>query len=220
MTPEQMKEKMAEMRAMRGKNKVAKESSPKVARQEAAPVVEPSTVTEALRDSAEAGVVTPEQGKPETIPPNLFSGFTKRLEYFGEHPGFMRWWCNDDKGGTTIANAIKSGWTFVERTDVQLNAAVTPRNNDLGSHIRQYVGTDEAGGPMYAYLLEKPEWLWKLHEYGPGSREEYHKKLEQQIRSGTIGMKAGEKRYTATNPYPGGGQTGLPAIVIDSKITR
>jgi len=184
------------------------------------PSSEPPKVTEALRDFAEAGASAPEQGKPETHPPNLFSGFTKRLEFEGKKPGFEYWWCNDDKGGTTIANALKSGWAFTVRTDVQLNDAVTPRNNDLGSHVRQYVGTDEAGGPMYAYLLEIPEWLFKLHNYGPGSREEYHQKLEKQIRSGTIGMKAGEKRYTATNPYPGGGQSGLPAINIDSKITR
>lgn len=167
-----------------------------------------------------AGMVTPDPNKPETIPPDLFSGFTKRLEYFGEREGFKRWWCNDDKGGTTIGRALKSGWTFVKRTDVQLNAAVTPRNNDLGSNIRQYVGTDDAGLPMYAYLMEKPKWLCDLHDFGPGSREEYHEQLEKQIRAGTIGMKRGEKRYTAINQYPGAGPSTLPPISIEKQTVK
>ena len=176
-------------------------------------------VLEQLRDAAEANAAAPDINKPETIPPNLFSGMTRRLEFFGEREGYRRRWFNDDKAGTNIGAAIKSGWTMVPRTDVQLNAAVTPRNNDLGSFIRQYVGVNEANQPMYAYLMEKPQWLCDEHDFGPGSREEYHRKLEEQIMAGKLGEKAGERRYSQANPYPGSPGT-LPPISVDSKITR
>jgi len=171
----------------------------------------------ALELQAEAKPFNPE--KPETVPVNLFSGMTKRLEFHDQDPNKMYWWCNDDKGGTTIANAVKSGWRFTERKDVKLNAAVTPRNNALGSQVRQHVGTDDSGGPMYAYLMEMPKELWELQNYGPGSREEYHQKLIEQIHQGTIGEKAGERRYHAGRPFAGT-PTGLPPISGDTQIVR
>jgi hypothetical protein len=164
-----------------------------------------------------ASATVPEKGKPETIPPNLFSGFTRRLEYWGEREGYRRRYFNDD--GPNINNALQSGWTMIERKDVQLNAAVTPRNCDLGSHVCQHVGTNAAGGPMYAYLMEKPQWLCDQHDYGPGSRHEYHEKLLAQIRGGTLGEKAGERRYSQANPVPGS-PSSLPPISLDTKITR
>lgn len=175
-------------------------------------------IDEQIRAVSESGLPTPDPSKPETIPPNLFSGFTRRLEVFGDHPGFYRCWFNDDKGGTTIGNALRSGWTMVKRKDVQLNDAATPRNNDLGSHVRQYVGTDESGQPMNAYLMEIPLWLWEHHNFGPGSREDYHKALESQIRGGTLFAKAGDGRYSAANPPPGG--TSLPPVAVDTKFSR
>jgi hypothetical protein len=181
------------------------------------PVID-AKVAEQIAAVAESGMVTPDPTKPETIPPNLFSSFSRRLEVFGDRPGYYRCWINDDKGGTTIGNALRSGWTMVNRKDVQLNAAATPRNNDLGSHVRQYVGTDESGQPMNAYLMEIPNWLHDLHNFGPGSREDYHKSLEDQIRGGTLFQKAGDGRYSAANPPPGG--TALPPVAVDTKFSR
>jgi hypothetical protein len=230
LTKEQRQANMAKARATRMANIAARnreaaktepQALPPVAAKPvaAAPVPEPPSIENVVRDATEAGVVTPDPDKPETIPPNLFSGFTRRLEYFGEREGYVRRYFNDDKGGTNIRDAIKSGWVFVKRSDVQLNEAVTPRNNDLGSNVRQYVGTDEANQPMYAYLMEKPEWLWKLHNEGPGSRAEYHDKLREQIKAGTLGQKPGERRYSAGQPVPGSPST-LPPITMDTKITR
>jgi len=161
----------------------------------------------------------PDPSRPETIPPNLFSGFVKRLEFFGEKKGFVRRWFNDDKGGTNIGMALQSGWKFVTRGDVSLNAAVTPRNNDLGNKVRQYVDHDVDGSPMNAYLMEKPEWLWKIHNEGPDSREAYHKALEKQIYEGTLGQKSGERRYSAAHPYPGS-PSNLPPISVGTIIAR
>lgn len=169
--------------------------------------------------AAAANMPDPDPEKPETIPPNLFSGFVKRLEFFGDRKGFVRRWFNDDKGGTNIGMALQSGWRFVQRKDVQLNAAVTPRNNDLGSYVRQYVDHDVDGSPMNAYLMEKPEWLWNLHNTGPGSREDYHRSLEDQIVNGTLGSKKGERRYSSAHQYPGSPST-LPPISVGTIIAR
>ena len=165
------------------------------------------------------GMPTPDAAKPETIPANLFSMGVKRLEVHGEREGYRRYWQNDD--GDAIELMLKSGWTFVERTDIQLNAAVTPRNTNLGSYVSQWVGTDARGQPMHAYLMEKPEWLDKLHQEGPGSREDYHRQIEEQIMAGTLGETSREKRYSATrNPWAPGSPTGLAPISATTKFVR
>lgn len=178
-----------------------------------------ATIAPPVPPTMPEGIVTPDPTKPETIPPNLFGMGVKRLEVHGEREGFVRYWQNNE--GDAIQLMLKSGWTFVERTDVQLNAAVTPRNTDLGSHISQWVGTDARGQPMHAYLMEKPKWLVDLHETGPGSREEYHRQIEQQIQTGTLGESPKEKRYSASsNPWAPGSPTGLAPISSSTKIVR
>src|SRR6516164_5555831 len=157
--------------------------------------------------------------KPETIPVNYLSGQIRRLEVHNQKPGFHYHWFNDDKGGMNIANAIRSGWAFADRKDVQLNAAATPRNNDLGSRVRQVVGSDERGGPLYAYLMLIPQELWDYHQTGPGSREEYHRKLMSQIVDGTLAEKPGEMRYSAGKPFRGIPGT-LPAISVRTSTAR
>jgi hypothetical protein len=69
---------------------------------------------------------------------------------------------------------------------------------------------------MYAYLMEKPEWLHELHSTGPGSREEYHRQLEAQIGMGTLGEKAGENRLSRGRPFQGQSASFLPAISVDT----
>src|SRR5208282_3687067 len=174
------------------------------------------------RDEPTPEMQTPDPTRPETIPPNLFSGFTKRLEYFGDREGYRRRWFNDSQGGTNIGMALKSGWTFVERTEVSLNAAVTPRNTDLGSRVSQYVGTNhETGGALHAYLLEKPLWLCKIHDEGPGSREAYHKALEAQINAGQIGRQPGDGREQVDKYWPGFQATSVRTFFgADQKKTR
>lgn len=178
-------------------------------------------VEQNVRDVISAAENLPEWDpeRPETIPPNLFSGFVKRLDFTGQEKGFRYRWFNDEKGGTNINMALRSGWRFVKRTDGSLNAAVTPRNNDLGEKVRQHVDHDVDGSPMNAYLMRKPEGLCKLHDEGPGSREEYHQALERQIFDGSLGQKSGEKRYSAAHPYPGSPST-LPPISVGTHISR
>jgi hypothetical protein len=148
--------------------------------------------------------------KPETIPANYLSGFVKRLDVFGDKPGFVRRWFNDDKGGSNIAAALASGWRFSERQEVQLNAAVTPRNTDLGSRVQECVGTNENGNALFAYLMEIPQWLFDKHQE---ARIAYHNQLREQIAAGTLGAKANDGRYSAANPPRGG--TKLPPISLE-----
>lgn len=215
-TVEQRKERMAKVRAARGKKKEKIEVPRETKVEDPYEQVDPKIAAQ-IQDAKEHGVGEIDPAKPETIPPNLFSGFVRRLEFFGDRPGFVRRYFNDDKGGTNIGNALNSGWKMVERKDVQLNAAVTPRNNDLGSHVRQYVGTDETGGPMYAYLMEIPTWLWEKHQE---ARLAYHNQLRRQIQGGQVNAGLGDKQISAGKPYPGGTANFLPPITVDSKIVR
>ena len=164
----------------------------------------------------EVPMVDPDPNKPETIPANYLSGFVRRLEVFGDKPGFIRRWFNDDKGGSNVGAALQSGWRFAERKDVQLNAAVTPRNADLGSRVQQVVGTNENGTPLFAYLMEIPEWLFNKHQE---ARIAYHNSLRAQIKAGTIGMKTGDGRYSRDN-LPPGERTKLPGISMDTKLVN
>jgi hypothetical protein len=163
-------------------------------------------------------VIDPE--KPETVPVNLTWGGVRRLDFKDKKPGMVYWYCNDDRGGRSISDALDQGWRFTIRSDVRLNAAVTPRNNALGSYVRQHVGIDDSGGPMYAYLMEMSEKLFELLENGPGSRGEYHRKLIEQIHQGTIAEKANEHRTSVGRPYPGTRPDFLPAISADTRILK
>ena len=193
---EDVNAKMAKVRAARGKKKQEETSS---------------TIEEGVVN--EFGPIDPT--KPETIPTNFLSGFVKRLEVFGDKPGFVRRRFNDDKGGSNVAAALASGWRFSDRQEVQLNAAVTPRNTDLGSRVQECVGTNENGTALFAYLMEIPQWLFDKHQE---ARIAYHNQLRSQISRGTLGAKANDGRYSSANPPPGG--TKLPPISMNTKIYR
>lgn len=215
-----------EQKAAVGKRLAASRAAAKAKRDaiKTAPVadVPRETFEHAAPESTEAAAhfaenfVAPDPEKPESIPPNYLSGFVKRLEVHGERPGFTRRWFNDDKGGSNIRAALASGWNFAERTDVQLNAAVTPRNTDLGSRVQECVGTNENGSALFAYLMEIPTWLFEKHQE---ARIAYNRQLMAQIRGGTLGAKANDGRYSAANPPPGS-QTSLPPITVNSKLYR
>jgi hypothetical protein len=155
------------------------------------------------------------------VPRNLFSGTTKKLEVFGRPgsdpkdpvPGFQLYWFDDIEGGLIIQQAKASGWVMVEKEEVALNDANTsPGNNDLGGHVRRWVSQGPDGSAIYSYLMKKPNWLHDLHTNGPDSLEQrVHLQIEAQLRAGTYGARAEDRRYSATNPYPGT-QSGLPPI--------
>ena len=147
---------------------------------------------------------TPVQGDPKTYPPNLFSGQQRRLQFEGGKPGYRYRIFNDE--GPNIGMALRSGWQFASSEGegaIVLVEQVVPSNKDVGTKVCFEVGHNAAGHPLYAYVMEKPEWLCEEHETGPGSREEYHQQLEAQIRAGTLGQKANDGRYTPNDPRAG-----------------
>ena len=161
---------------------------------------------------------------PKAPPRNLFSGTTLKLQVFGKDgndkdpiPGYRLYWFNDVEGGLRIAQAQASGWEFVQREEVALNnGQLSPGNNDLGSHVRRWVGTGEDQKAIYSYLMKKPLELDAVHQQ---ERENLHLQIEAALKSGTFNMTPGEKRYTAERP-PIGSPSGLPPISISSSIAR
>jgi hypothetical protein len=150
----------------------------------------------------------PTPANPKAPPKNLFSGFVQKLQVFGKSgdpndpiPGYKPRWFNDVEGGLRIQTALASGWEFVNKEEVALNdAPATPGNNDLGSHVRRWVGEHQDGSAIYAYLLKKPNWLVELHETGPESREVlHHQRIEAELRRGTFNQQPGEGRYVPTD---------------------
>jgi hypothetical protein len=138
--------------------------------------------------------VRPKLGDPDpkAPPPNLFSGRVKRLEVHplpgGDPndpiPGYRLYWFHDVEN--EIAKAEASGYRFVEREEIGLNEAhVSPGNNDLGVHVRRWVNSvgGPNGGPVYAFLMKKPNWLAELHD---AELEKVHQMQEAQLRAGNM----------------------------------
>ena len=141
----------------------------------------------------------PIQGRPETYPPNLFSGQQRRLQFEGMEPGMVYRIFNDE--GNNISLALRQKWVFSDSSKIKCVDQVTPSNKDIGTKVCYEVGLNAAGHPLYAYVMEMPIWLWEYLQTGPDSREEHHKALEQQIRTGRLGDFEG--RLTPTDPRAG-----------------
>lgn len=109
-----------------------------------------------------------------------------------EIPGYHLCWMNDDGN---VENAIDSGYEFVKRGETELVYGVTPLNVDLADKIRQKVGTNEAGHPLYAYLMKiKQEW----HEEDMAEIAAENKRIEEAIAGGNINGTAGQDgRYVS-----------------------
>jgi hypothetical protein len=109
-----------------------------------------------------------------------------------EIPGYHLCWMNDDGN---VENAVNSGYEFVARGETELVYGVTPLNVDLADKIKQKVGTNEAGHPLYAYLMKiKQEW----HEEDMAEIAEENKRIEEAIAGGNINGSDGQDgRYTS-----------------------
>ena len=107
-------------------------------------------------------------------------------------PGYHLCWMNDDGN---VENAVNSGYEFVTRGETELVYGVTPLNVDLADKIKQKVGTNEAGHPLYAYLMKiKQEW----HEEDMAELAQENKRIEEAIAGGNInGADGQDGRYTS-----------------------
>ena len=163
-----------------------------------------------------------ETGRDE-IPPNLLNGSTPKLVLYSKDgdaadpvPGFRTYWANDD--GNRLSLMLRSGWQFIDKDEVLLNAALTPLNNDLGSQIREVVGTKRSGDPLYAYAMKKP---WHIDQAHMREREEkVNMRIENALRAGLV-LGADQKPVPQPGQYAGG-TTGssTPPISITSGTYR
>ena len=154
---------------------------------------------------------------PQSPPPNLFSGNIARLTLIGRDgsltdpvPGFATRWFNDENGdqtrtGPRIQMALRSGWVFIERDEVALNEGLVPLNVDLGSHVREIVGKQQNGSPLFAYAMKKPQWLFDLHS--KEREDNVNARIESSLRAGRSDKLPADKQYARD-------------ISIDTKLYR
>lgn len=93
-------------------------------------------------------------------------------------------------------------------------AETSAGNTDTGSNVRRWVSGSPTGEPVYAFAMKKPLWMQDEHDK---DRDAVNDNIEAQLRAGTLGIQAGEQRYTGTsNPYANSPST-LPAIRLNHR---
>jgi hypothetical protein len=144
-----------------------------------------------IRSEAERGT---EQVRNQNQRPRRSSIGTPKLTLAvqSDIPGYHLCWMNDDGN---VESAVDSGYEFVTRGETELVYGITPLNVDIADKIKQKVGTNEAGHPLYAYLMKiKQEW----HEEDMAEIANENKRIEEAIAGGNINGSAGQDgRYTA-----------------------
>ena len=153
------------------------------------------------------------------VPPNLFQGNVLKLQLIGKNgtptdpiPGYVTRWFNDD--GNRIALAQASGWEFVDRNEVVLNENLTPLNTDLGSKVREVVGKQQDGTPMYAYAMKKRN---EIHAAHMQEREvKVNQRIEDSLRKGLTDYSRNPENRQYVGGQPG---TNLPPIDISAPRT-
>ncbi len=90
--------------------------------------------------------------------PNLV-GMEQKLATYGEHPGWVRRWVNDQ--GSRVQGLIERGWRFVTRDEVGMSDSVGRGNTDIGDKVS--VATTAGEGPIRQSLMETPEKLYRMY---------------------------------------------------------
>jgi hypothetical protein len=94
-------------------------------------------------------------------------------------PGKVRRWVNDD--GARLAQAQLGGYEFVQEDIAPGDPDVKNANRDLGSKVSVPVGKKDNGEPLYAYLMEIDEDIYKADQL---EKERENERLEAAIRRG------------------------------------
>lgn len=112
--------------------------------------------------------------------PRALDGTTKRLEVFGEIPGYHLAILNDEDN--RLYQAQLHGWAFVDADEIGgVNENVTSFNTDPGERVRFVVGTKKNGEALHAYLMKLPEEIWQDDQQAHHARDQY---VDAQIRGG------------------------------------
>lgn len=96
--------------------------------------------------------------RPSRKQRGAFNGTEGKLKVGHGIDGFHLHIFNDIPG--RLQTAQDNGYEFVAPAEVGgVTSNVVSRNTDIGDKVRYLVGKDEAGGPMYAYLMkQRLEW--------------------------------------------------------------
>lgn len=74
-----------------------------------------------------------------------FGSFQQKLAY-PKREGYYRYWFNDEPG--RVQQATDAGYTHV-------------KDQSTGAQVKRVVGKSDAGGALYAYLMEIPTVIWE-----------------------------------------------------------
>ena len=119
------------------------------------------------------------QGAVRERTPDL-GGPQLKLSVRGEVPGHHLYWENDEDG--KIEQLLFDGFDFVTPDEVQ-RASDLVADMDLANRISRYVGRQQDGSPLRAYLLKCPQQLWDDRK---AASQKQVDEWDQQIRNGRM----------------------------------
>lgn len=81
-----------------------------------------------------------------------------KLAVRGEIDGHVLYWENDQNGA--IDELLYEGFEFVRPSEIRLTSHVV-KDADLNDRISRFVGRQEDGTPLRAFLMKCPEEIWE-----------------------------------------------------------
>lgn len=125
-----------------------------------------------------------------------------KLAVMNQIPGYHLCWVNDESN--RIAFHQEAGYDFVTKDEVGLTRTTpVPTNNDVGSRVRQWVGTAQNGEPIYAFLMKIPEGWHKEDLMEPHNRSQ---EILRAIQKGNVAPNVQGASERVENAYvPQGG---------------
>lgn len=103
-----------------------------------------------------------------------------KLSVQGSIPGHHLYWENDEDG--RIEQLLFDGFDFVSPGEVQ-RAADLVADMDLANRISRYVGRQQDGSPLRAYLMKCPDEIWNARK---GGEQAQVNAWDEQIRQGRM----------------------------------
>ena len=134
------------------------------------------------RRAAAETLRTQANGKPGVARERLedLGGPQLKLTVRGGIPGYHLYWENDEDG--KIEQLLFDGFDFVEPGEVQRGSDLVA-DMDLAHRVSRYVGRQQDGSPLRAYLMKCPEDLWERRK---AASQRQVDEWDQQIRNGRM----------------------------------
>lgn len=127
-----------------------------------------------------------ESGETARTRPEDLGGARMKLSVAGTIPGYHLYWENDQHGA--IETLLYAGFEFVTPEEVRASSAFVS-DAELGFRISRFVGTNEEGKPMRAYLLKCTDEIWAAREKARYAQAD---EWDSSIRNGSL---KGDGRY-------------------------